>query len=145
MPSTKRLVRRTVLLWILIIVVGLAAVAAIGFDVMRRASTMRASTTGVASVLALRPGEHVRVVVRLGALVAANVRDAEILESRDGANYHATRSHVRIALNADTAIVMGGVADIRPGALVQIAGESDAEHVLHASQIAILNGFVRMN
>jgi hypothetical protein len=49
-----------------------------------------------------------------------------------------------VALSGDTAVAMGGAADIKRGAVVQVAGAMDSAHTLHATQIVILSGYVRI-
>jgi hypothetical protein len=39
---------------------------------------------------------------------------------------------------------MGGASDIKRGAVVQVAGAMDGARTLHATQIVILSGYVRV-
>ena len=144
MQKVLNFLARRWILWTLVILIGIASVGAIGFDIYRRAGGMRAATATAASVLATQPGASVKAVVRLEGAAERNTYSAELLESSDGTEYRITPSHVRIALSGDTAVVMGGAADIKPGAVVQVAGSMDGAHTVHASQIVILSGFVHL-
>jgi hypothetical protein len=132
------------LIWTLAILACLAAVARIGFDVNRRAGGMRTVTATAASILAAAPGARIKTMVRIERATGPNSYAAEVLESRDGVNYHPTPTHIRVVLGGDTAVVMGGVADIAPGAVIQLSGKTDDAHTLHAKKVVILSGYVRI-
>jgi len=46
---------------------------------------------------------------------------------------------------ADTTVIMGAADDIKPGAVLQVSGMTDATHALHARQVVILSGYVRVD
>ena len=140
--KTPKLMRRA--LWALAIVAGVSALGAIGFDIARRAGGMRPATTTVASALSAQPNARIKVVAKLENSVGLNAYSAELLESHDGSTYRVTPAHIRIALAADTSIVMGTAADLRPGAVVQASGAMDGTRTLHARQIVVLTGMVRI-
>jgi len=123
---------------------GVALLGAIGFDVYRRAHAMRPATTAAATILAATPGERINAVVRIENSTAADVYTVVLLESRGGTDYAQTPNHMRVALGAGTAFIMGRAADIKPGAVVQVSGETDAAHTLHARKVVILSGYVRV-
>jgi len=131
-------------LWTLVFVIGVAAAGAVALDVYRRSGGMRPTMSPIAAVLAATRGSTVKAVIRLEGHAGKNTYSAALLEGNNGADYRTTQSHIRVALSADTALVMGGVADIKPGAVVQVTGTMDSEHALHASQIVILTGFVHL-
>jgi hypothetical protein len=124
---------------------GIALLGAIGFDVYRRAHAMRPVTVAAATILAATPGERINAMVRIENSTAADVYTAVLLESSGGADYTETPTHMRIVLDAATAFIMGGAADIKPGAVVQVSGETDATHTLHARKVVILSGYVRVD
>lgn len=119
-----------------------ALVGAVVFDVTRRAGSMRPAKTSADSVLQARPGQGLKAVVRLEGTPRADVYTAELLESVDGTIYRATPNHLQIALLPETEVVMGSAADVRPGAVVQVAGTIDREHTIRAKRIVILTGFI---
>jgi len=144
MQESRKFPLRREVLWVLVVLTGVVAIGAIGFDISRRSTGMRAATTTAASVLAARPGASVSVVVRLEGLAAPNTYAAELLESSSGTKYRETNTRIRVALSANTAVAMGGAADIKAGTVVQAAGAMDAARTLHASQIVILSGYVHV-
>jgi hypothetical protein len=48
-------------------------------------------------------------------------------------------------LTPETSVVMGGSQDIAAGAIVQLAGALDKDHVLRTKQVVILTGYVRLS
>jgi hypothetical protein len=131
-------------LWGVAIVVGIVAVGAIGFDIARRAGEMRAASTPAASVLASRTGAAIKAVVRIESQTGPNAYSAELLESAGGTDYRGTASHIRVALGANTSVIMGASGDVKRGAVIQTNGAIDSARTLHADQIVILSGFVRV-
>ncbi len=131
-------------IWTLMTFVVCAAAAGVGFDIYRRAAGMRAATISAASVLAVRPGVRTKAVVRLEGPAGLNTYSGDLLESDDGVNYRETPDRIRVALSGDTAVAMGGASDIKRGAVVQVAGAMDGARTLHATQIVILSGYVRV-
>jgi hypothetical protein len=132
------------LIWALAILACLATVGRIAFDVYRRAGSMRTLTTAAATILVAKPGARVKAVVRIETPVGPNIYAAELLDSRDGADYHGTSIPIRVALAGDTVVVMGAVADIGPGAVIQVSGTTDEGHTLHAQTVVVLSGYVRI-
>jgi len=144
MPE-KRISRRGK--WALLTLTSLAAaviVAAIVLDVVRRAGQMRAATTSAAAVLEAPPGSLVKAVVRLEDVRGASACRAQLLEALDGETYRVTSTRIHVALTPDTEVVMGSDADVRPGAIVQVAGTIDSEHAIRVRQIVILTGYIRV-
>jgi hypothetical protein len=144
MRTDKSSAFRQRLIWTLALLACCATLARIGVDVYRRAGGMRAAASSAAATLAAAPGARITAVVRLDTAAGPNNYIAEVLESRDGADYHSTHTLIRIALARDTAVIMGGAADVRPGAVVQVSGTADELHTLHAQRIVILSGYVRV-
>jgi hypothetical protein len=131
-------------LWSLAILVGIGAVAGIGHDIARRAGAMRPATTTAAAVFSAQPGAHIKLVARVDHSVSLNTYAAQLLESRAEGSYRVTPERLRIALSADTSVVMGSAADLQPGAVVQASGALDGARTLQARQIVILTGYVRI-
>jgi hypothetical protein len=48
-------------------------------------------------------------------------------------------------ITADTSVVMGKPEEIAVGAVVQLAGTVDANHVLQTTQVVILTNYVRVS
>ena len=144
MPE-KRISRRGK--WVLLTLTAVAAaaiVAAVAFDVVRRAGQMRAATTPAAAVLQATAGSPVKAVVRLEEVREGGTCLAQLLEALDEEAYRATSTRVRVALTPETQVVMGSDADVKPGAVVQVAGTIDREHAIRVRQIVILTGYIRV-
>jgi len=126
------------------VVVTAVIVAAVVLDVVRRAGQMRAATTSADAVLGAPPGSLVKAVVRLEDVRESSACLAQLLEARDGETYRATPTRIHVALTPATQVVMGSDADVRPGAIVQVAGTIDSEHAIRVRQIVILTGYIRV-
>jgi hypothetical protein len=144
MPESAVFRTRTWLLWALASSVILVAISAIVFDVTRRAAGMKAAATRPALVLAAAPNTIVRAVVRLEGKAEADVYLAELLESVGETTYRETPTRIQVTLTAGAKVVMGSGKDVRPGAIVQVAGTMDGQLTLHASQIVILSGYIQL-
>ena len=125
-------------------VIAAVIAAAVVLDVVRRAGQMRTATTSAAAVLQAPPGSLVKAVVRLEDVSESSACLAQLLEALDGETYRATSTRVHVALTAETEVVMGSEADVRPGAVVQVAGTIDREHAIRVRQIVILTGYIRV-
>jgi hypothetical protein len=136
--------RRRAFLWTALVLSLLVIIAAIGFDVMRRAAKMQPAALSVAAVQQAQPGKKIKTVVRLVALTSPGVYAAKILESTDGSVYRETPAAISIAYGSDTAVVMGAAADIKAGAIVEATGPMEDAGTLRARQFVILSGFVRI-
>lgn len=144
MPERRISPTKAVLVWSATGAILITAAVAIVFDVAHRAAGMRAATTRAASVLNARPGARIDAVARLKANENNNTYSAQLLESSGETTYRETPALIRIALGADTSVLMGSGTDVKPGAVVQASGRMDGAHVLHASQLVILTGYVRV-
>jgi uncharacterized protein DUF5666 len=125
-------------------VVGLGGIAWIVGDVWMRAGMMRPAATPPAMVVAARDGEQVRAVVRLRAADGRSAYTVELLDKVDDTTYRKSATVVRVAIAAETSFVMGALADLKPGAIVQVSGTMDSGGVVQAKKIVILTGYVHV-
>jgi hypothetical protein len=124
--------------------VVIAAVAAIGLDVMRRAQGMQLADTSASAVLSAPAGTHIKAVMRVEAPAAAGMFAVEILQNTQGADYRETGARIRLALSSGTHFIMGATPDLKPGAIVQADGAMDAGSTLRAAKIVVLNDYVHV-
>jgi hypothetical protein len=143
----KSTVRSAILQWALFLILLAAAAGAATWSVLDRAGHMRLANTPSEAFLTTRPGKTANAVVCLN-----RVRNRELsgtlLQRVSETVYHRppiqSALTVEAVLTPQTTVVMGRPEEIVDGAVVQIAGTLDSNHVLHASQIVILTGFVRV-
>jgi hypothetical protein len=75
------------------------------------------------------------LAVRVDRLVRTAL-DAELLERVTDSRYRATGKHVTLYLSSETPVVMGSIADVKPGAIVFVygvattAGHADVKKVV---------------
>jgi predicted aminopeptidase len=147
MEETRNPAPRSLPTWILALLTGVIGIAGLGwiaYDVLQRAQLMRPVATSASAVLAAREGELIRAVVRLRAADGANAWSADLLDKLDDTSYRQTASVIRVVLLDDTSIVMGGPADLRPGAVVQLSGNLNAERALRVRRVVILTEYVHV-
>jgi hypothetical protein len=132
-------------IWIVLLV----ALALLSFLAMRRSMTkamgMDAATTSGSSFAQLKPGDEAKVVVELTTVTAASL-EGNILEKekQTETDYRRTGATLRIAFDAATPVVMGKASDVHQGAVVHIKARMGADRILHAEQIVILTGYVKI-
>jgi hypothetical protein len=93
------------------------------------------------------PGSSAKAAVRLDSVKGKELKGT-LLEKQSDTVYllPSERTPIVIAvLSPDTSVVMGKPQDIAVGAVVQLAGTIDANHVLQTTQVVILTGYVRMS
>jgi Kef-type K+ transport system membrane component KefB len=133
--------------WIIFLTV-LAAVAVWAIrGVLVRAQQMSTADTSASTFAFISPGSSAKVVVRLES-VKGNELKGILLEMQGDTVYllPSEKTPTVIAvLTPDTSVVMGKPQDIAVGAVVQLAGTIDANHVLQTTQVVILTGYIRVS
>jgi hypothetical protein len=131
------------LAWVAVAVV----IAVVVYDVTRRASSMRASIASVAApqqAPLAQPGGDVKRVVRLERTERQGHYLAATLASVTETTYRDTGTRFEVELTPQTQFVMGSAADVKPGAVVELAGTFDAARVVQARRIVILTGYIQV-
>lgn len=122
-----------------------AVIVAVVLDVTRRAERMRlVSAPAAQAAESTRPGGTVKTVVRLEGPGERARYLAAALASVDETTYRESGSHLELELTPQTTFVMGSAADVRPGAIVEVAGTLDADHVVRARRIVVLTGYIKV-
>jgi hypothetical protein len=111
-----------------------------------RAMKMKSATSaGPDQFAALKPGETTKVVLEVTYSTSPTNLQGKLLEKKTETVYRRTAELVEVAFDAKTPVVMGKTADLRPGAVIHVSGTVNASHVLEATQIVILTGYVQVD
>jgi hypothetical protein len=131
-------------IWIVLLV----ALAVLSFVAMRRsmerAMGMKAETTAGSSLSQLKAGDEAKVVVEVTHVAEAASIEGKVLEKQTETVYRRAASTIKIAFDAATPVVMGKTSDVREGAVVHVTAKMANDRVLHAKQIVVLTGYVRV-
>jgi hypothetical protein len=140
-------INETLLKWIIF----LAVLAAVGLwaicGVLVRARQMSTADTTASTFASISPGSSAKAVVRLESVSGKELKGT-LLEKQGDTVYllpSESTPTVIAVLTPDTSVVMGKPKDIAVGAVVQLAGVLDADHVLQTNQVVILTGYVRVS
>jgi anti-sigma-K factor RskA len=147
LESQQSRINETSLKWIIFLfVLACAAVCAIR-GVLVRAQQMSTADTSASTFESSPPGSSAKAVVRLDSVKGKELKGT-LLEKQSYTVYllPSERTPVVIAvLTPNTSVVMGKPQDIAVGAVVQLAGTIDANHVLQTTQVVILTGYVSVS
>jgi hypothetical protein len=140
-------INETSLKWIIFLAV-LASVTVWAIrGVLVRAQQMSTADTSASMFASTSPGSSAKAVVRLESVKGKELKGS-LLEKQSDSVYLLPSERtptVSAVLTADTSVVMGKPEDVAVGAVVQLAGILDANHVLQTNQVVILTGFVRLS
>jgi hypothetical protein len=131
-------------IWIVLLV----ALALLAFFAMRRslgkAMQMNSEPTATAFIAQVKPGEEAKVVLEVTSVAPAVSVSGNVLEKQSETVYRRTGSTIKIAFDAATPVVMGKASDVQAGAVVHIKAKMGDDHLLHAEQIVVLTGYVKV-
>jgi hypothetical protein len=140
-------INETSLKWIIFLAV-LSAVAAWAVrGILVRAQQMSTADTTASAFASISSGSSAKAVVRLES-VKGNELKGTLLKRQSDTVYllPSERTPPVIAvLTSNTSVVMGKPQDIAVGAVIQLGGTIDANHVLQTNQVVILTGYVRVS
>jgi Kef-type K+ transport system membrane component KefB len=147
LDSQQSRINEASLKWIIFLsVLACVAVWAIR-GILLRAQQMSTADTSASTFASRPPGSLAKVVVRLDSVKGTELKGT-LLEKQSDTVYLLPSERTPIVfavLTSDTSVVMGRPQDIAEGAVVQLAGTIDANHILQTSQVVILNGYVRVS
>jgi hypothetical protein len=147
LDSQQFRINETSLKWIIFLAV-LASVAVWAIrGVLGRAQQMSTADTSASTFASISPGSSAKAVVRLESVSGKELKGT-LLEKQGDTVYllpSESTPTVIAVLTPDTSVVMGKPKDIAVGAVVQLAGVLDADHVLQTNQVVILTGYVRLS
>jgi hypothetical protein len=146
MQDRKALFDSAVSKWtIFLLVLAFVTVWAVR-GVLERAGRMQTANTSASILAGAAPGAPTKAVIRLDQVIGAYLKGT-LLERESDTAYRlpiGSGSPVIAILTPETSVVMGRPQDIAAGAIVQLAGTLDDGRVLHAKQVVILTGYVRL-
>lgn len=127
-----------VLVAILVIVGAAAILAARGAfgNMMNTSSLSKTAFDGITV------GGQVEVVFEITSMPSDKQLVGNLLESAFNSAYHRTSETLMITVAPDTSVVMGQIAEVKPGAVIQIRGQRTDEHSVTAQRIVILTSYV---
>jgi hypothetical protein len=147
LDSQQFRINETSLKWIIFLAV-LASVAVWAIrGVLGRSQQMSTADTSASTFASISPGSSAKAVVRLESVSGKELKGT-LLEKQGDTVYllpSESTPTVIAVLTPDTSVVMGKPKDIAVGAVVQLAGVLDADHVLQTNQVVILTGYVRVS
>lgn len=132
--------------WIFFLVLLAVAMGWAAESVLARSARMKTADTSARTFSTTKAGIKIKAVARIDVVTGSNLK-AGLLERVGDSVYRRPRaggSTITAVLTPETSVVMGNAQDILPGAIVQLAGTVDNDHVLHASQLVILTGYVHL-
>jgi hypothetical protein len=133
---------------LLAIVIGLAvtitATALISENVIHRAIAMQPSSGRASDFGALKPGDRVKVIVRVDSIAGDSSFSATLLSKKTESEYSATGTVLRAKWGTWTQFVMGLAGDLRPGSVLEIVGSLGADRVTDARKLVILSQYVHV-
>jgi hypothetical protein len=115
--------------------------------ILVRAQRMAAADTSASMFASIASGSPAKAVLRLDSVNGKELKGT-LLEKQSETVYLAPfeRAPAVIAvLTPDTSVVMGKPQDIKVGAVVQLSGNIDANHILQTNLVVILTGYVRVS
>ena len=132
--------------WTFFVVLFAAVTAWAIRGVLARAQQMKAADISASALASVAPGSPAKAVVRLDH-VAGKESKGTLLQRQSDTVYllPSESSAVKAILTPETSVVMGKPQEIVAGAIVQLDGTMDENHVLRASQVVILTGYVRLS
>jgi hypothetical protein len=144
MASASFLSSRTARIWIVLLV----ALAVLSFLAMRRgfgkAAQMKTETTSVLSAAQLKPGDEMKVVLEVTAVVRDASLTGNLLQKQTETVYRQTGNKVKLAFDPATPVVMGKASDVREGAVVHITAKIADDGIARAQRIVVLTGYVKV-
>jgi hypothetical protein len=90
-----------------------------------------------------RPGERVNVAVELDATTGGVLRGRFLQPAGENA-FRRTDRPVEVRWAPGQGVLMGSSGDIRPGAVLQVAGRVGASGRVEARQLVVLTGYVEV-
>ena len=132
---------RSIQLALLLGITFIAAMAWAGWDTMKRAGGMTPKGMSGTAVAKANASTSARLVIEVLSVGEGGQFSGRVLEEHEG-RYRLTPVPVEAQLTADSAVVMGGVPDIKPRAVLQLAGRFDDSHRVRVTRAVVLTGYV---
>jgi hypothetical protein len=105
---------------------------------------MRSETTVGASPAQFKVGDEAKVVMEVERVVPAASIEGNVVEKQTETVYRRSGNAIKIAFDAATPVLMGKVSDVHEGAVIHVTATMGNDRALHASQIVVLTGYVKV-
>ena len=132
---------RSIQLALLLATTFIGAMAWAGWDTMKRAGSMSHRGTSGTAFAKANPSAAARLVIEVLNVGDHGQFSGRVLEEHGG-RYRITPVPVEAQLTADSAVMMGGAADIKPRAVLQLSGPFDDNHRVRVARAVVLTGYV---
>lgn len=134
--------------WIVFLLALSIAIAWAARSITVGAHQMKAADTQESELGAYKAGDHAKAVVQIEKMDGSQITGI-LLGRKTDTEYRKppreSRLRIIAQLSKGTSVVMGEPGDIVAGATVQIDGVLNDKHVLLATQVAILTGYVTVS
>lgn len=118
-----------------------AAMVWAGWDTVKRAGGMAPKGVSGTAFANSAPGASAQVVIEVLSVDNGGRLRGRLLEEHEG-RYRSTSVPVAAQLTADSTVVMGASADIKPRAVLQLTGRFDDGHRIDIARAVVLTGYV---
>jgi len=147
MQDRRSFVEATVLKWTIFLVLLVALTGWAIRRVLARAQQMRTADTSASTFNNIAPGLPLNAVLRLDQVNNKELKGMLLMKDSDTLYLRPPEGAPAITaiLTPAASVVIGKPQDIVPGAIVQIAGTIDENHVLRTNEVAILTRYVRLS
>jgi len=132
---------RNIQLALLLGITFLGAMAWAGWDTMKRSGSMVPEGMSGTAVAKADPSTSARLVMEVLSVGRDGQFSGRVLEEHGG-RFRITSVPVEAQLTAESALMMGSVADIKPHAVLQLAGRFDDSHRVRVARAVVLTGYV---
>lgn len=132
---------RSIQFALLLAITFAAAMAWAGWDTMKRSGSMTPKGMRGTAFAKANPSASARLVMEVLSVGEGGQFTGRVLEEHEG-RYRITPVPVEAQLTADSAVVMGGAADIRPRAVLQLSGRFDDNHRVRIARAIVLTSYV---
>ena len=109
---------------------------------MRMSSAMAAADRNV--FVQLAPGSKTQAVVEISSLDPKGNALGKLLHREREDLYRRTATPVSFKYTQSTAVVMGKLGELHPGAVVHVNGTVGVDHKIAAEPIVILTGYLKV-
>ena len=132
---------RSIQFALLLAITFAAAMAWAGWDTMKRSGSMTPKGMRGTAFAKANPSASARLVMEVLSVGEGGQFTGRVLEEHEG-RYRITPVPVEAKLTAFSAVLMGGAADIRPRAVLQLSGRFDDNHRVRIARAIVLTSYV---
>lgn len=124
-------------------VIFITAMTWAGWDTMKRSGGMAPKGMREPALANTAPGSSAQLVMEVLSVGNGGQVRGRLLERHKG-RYRLTAVPVAAQLTAESAVLMGAAADIKPRAVLQLSGRFDDGHRIDVARAVVLTGYVKV-